>query len=139
MAIKKQAFYEGAAIHDLAKCGSLCTVQYRPPFFYLNSRVYILIKYSTKGRSPWAFTFTPEEQKFLSQLPDKKSIVIGLVCGADGIVAVRYEMFRLIASRRDTALHVGCFRTHRKAYEVRGPDGRLPNKVPPSAWRTILD
>ena len=139
MPIKKQEFYEGAALHVLARAGSLSSVRYRPPLFHLNERLFVLLKYSTKGRSPWAFTFTPEEQALLPRLPNAEETVIGLVCGSDGIVAITYSMFLLIASRRSTALHVGCFRDHGKHYELRGPDGRLPTKIAPSAWRTILD
>jgi hypothetical protein len=51
MAIRKQEFYEGAALHILARAGSITSVQYLPPLFVLNGKLLVLLKYSTKGRS----------------------------------------------------------------------------------------
>jgi hypothetical protein len=65
MAIKKQEFYEGAALHLIARSGHIKSVQYESPFFFLNDRITLLLKYSTKNRSPWGFTFTEEEQRQL--------------------------------------------------------------------------
>lgn len=62
MAIKKQEFYEGAALHLLVRSGGIMSIRYEAPFFLLNDNVLIYLKYSTKGRSPWGFTFTTDEQ-----------------------------------------------------------------------------
>jgi hypothetical protein len=56
MGIKKQEFYEGAALHILAQAGTIRSITYAAPFFTLNEELLVLLKYSTKGRSPWAFT-----------------------------------------------------------------------------------
>jgi len=55
LAIKKQEFYEGAALHLLARSGRLSSVRYAAPFFLLNNELTVLLKYSTKGRSPWVY------------------------------------------------------------------------------------
>jgi hypothetical protein len=65
MAIRKQEFYEGAALHLLARNGSIRSIRYNPPLFLVNDEVFLLLKYSTKGRSPWGFTFTTDEQRLL--------------------------------------------------------------------------
>ena len=56
MAIQKQEFYEGAALHLVARSGHVTSVRYDPPFFFLNDRMRVLLKYSTKivvhGASP---------------------------------------------------------------------------------------
>ena len=65
MAIKKQEFYEGAALHLLARTGTVTSMRYNAPFFIFNDRVLGLLKYNTKTRSPWGFTFTPDEQGLL--------------------------------------------------------------------------
>jgi hypothetical protein len=137
MAIRKQEFYEGAAIHALVCAGSLTDIRYVAPFFALNNRLLAYIKYSTKGRSPWSFTFTTNEQQLLRE--SSESIVIALVCGSDGVAAMTVEEFRSTASTRDVALHLGCHRRHGKHYEVGGPDGILPRKISPSRWRRILE
>ena len=87
MGIQKQEFYEGAALHLLARSGRITALRYDPPFFMLNNHLLVLLKYSTRGRSPWGFTFTPDEQALLKAGGVKSRIVIGLVCGADGVAA----------------------------------------------------
>ena len=138
MALRKQDFYEGAALYLLAKGGQVKSIVPRLPFFLINDRLLIHLKYSTKGRSPWGFTFMPDEQAFLENSAKKHPIVIGLVCGADGVAAVDYDDYRSVAVPRDTSLHVACYRKHQKHYEVSGPDGQLAHKVAPSVWQNIL-
>ena len=141
MTLKKQEFYEGAALHLLARTGSVTSLSYVSPFFYFNKSVAALLKYSTKGRSPWGFTFTPEEQTLLQETARNAAFrtVIGLVCGSDGVASFTYQSFQEIAPPRAAALHLSCYRPHRNHYEVCGPDGTLSRKVAPSNWQKILE
>lgn len=139
MAIQKQEFYEGAALHALARSGQVETLTYEPPFFTINRRLTVLIKYCTKGRSPWSFTFVPDEQKQLHRAASRSPVVVGLVCGADGVAAFGHSDFLKIADPKGVALHVACFRTHGKHYKVKGPEGILDRRVPPSDWRRVLE
>lgn len=139
MALKKQEFYEGAALHLLARSGRLSSVRYATPFFLFNDELAVLLKYSTKGRSPWGFTFTPEEQLLLQGNALKAKTAIGLVCGADGVVGISYAEYARIAVPRKTALRVSCYRDHGEHYKISGPDGVLDRKVAPSNWQRIFD
>lgn len=139
MAIKKQEFYEGAALHMLARTGSITSVRYESPFFVLNSDVLVLLKYSTRGRSPWGFTFMPVEQILLQANDADYRIVIGLICGSDGVAAFSYESYCSIVAPGKSAIHIACYRAHGEHYEVNGPIGRLPEKVSPSNWQRILN
>lgn len=138
MAIKKQEFYEGAALHLLARSGRITEIRYEPPLFVVNNRFQILLKYSTKGRSPWGFTFTPDEQSLLRSKASKLDTVIGLICGADGVAVVTLDAYREIAAFKTSAIHVACYRGHGEHYEVAGPNGTLDRKVPPSLWQRLL-
>lgn len=138
MPIKKQEFYEGAALHLLARTGQLKSLDYEPPFFLVNNQLQILLKYSTRGRSPWGFTFTTDEQQILKNNSSKLKTIIGLICGADGIAAFCYEDYISVAAPRDSAIHIACYRGHHEHYEVNGPDGTLAAKVAPSDWQGIL-
>ena len=138
MAIKKQEFYEGAALHALARGGGITSLKYHAPFFVLNDGVFVRFKYSTKGRSPWGFTFTPDEQQILRGRASKASVVIGLICGSDGVAAFSYDAYRTIASPGTSAVHIGCRRDHRKYYVVSGPCGVLDERIAPSDWRQLL-
>jgi hypothetical protein len=139
MAIKKQEFYEGAALHRLACTGRITSISYAAPFFLLNQNLSVLLKYSTRPRSPWGFTFTSDEQLLLQDQGRELKLIIALVCGADGVAAFTFDSYLKIASPRKSALHVACYRRHGEHYEVTGPDGKLGGKVSPSDWRRILE
>jgi hypothetical protein len=139
LAIQKQEFYEGAALYRVIRSGAVTSIRCEMPFFLLNERVRVTLKYSTKGRSPWGFTFMPSEQVLMEEHAQAGELLIGLICGSDGVVVLRYEEYRSIATPRDSALRIACFRKHGKHYSVKGPDGRHPAKVSPSAWRRILE
>jgi len=139
MAIKKQEFYEGAALHLLARSGGIASIRYEPPFFLLDNRLLVYLKYSTRGRSPWGFTFMPEEQLLMHDRASELKVVIGLICGSDGVAAVTFDDYRSVAAPRESAIHIACYRQHGEHYEVNGPDGKLDGKVAPSNWQRILE
>lgn len=139
MAIKKQEFYEGAALHQLARGGLLTTLRYEPPFFIVNNKLLVCLKYSTKGRSPWGFTFMPDEQSLLRKRAKGSELIIGLICGSDGIAAISYGAYKEIAAPSETSIHVSCYRKHGQHYAVAGPDGELARKIAPSVWQRILE
>jgi hypothetical protein len=139
MAIKKQEFYEGAALHALVCSGALAGIRYRTPFFEVEGRLWIYLKYSTRVRGPWGFTFTGGEQALLADSSSGRNMIIGLVCGADGVAAINGDEFKSIVAPRTSAIRVACSRLHGEHYEVKGPDGALPRKVPPSKWQRILE
>jgi hypothetical protein len=138
MAIKKQEFYEGAALHLVARAGHISSIRYEAPYFLFNNRLLVLLKYSTRGRSPWGFTFTVDEQTLLQSKASKFNTMIGLICGGDGVAAISYQSYLSVAAPRGSAVHIACYRKHGAHYEVNGPDGTLKNKVAPSSWQRIL-
>ena len=137
MAIQKQAFYEGAALHMVTRAGET-SIRHDAPFFLLDNRLHIFLKYSTKGRSPWGFTFTASEQLALASRGEDSSLVIGLICGSDGVATLAYGDYCQIADLQKSPVHVACFRKHNEHYEVSGPNGVLGSKVSPSMWQKIL-
>lgn len=138
MAIKKQEFYEGAALHLLARAGGIENIRYEDPFFLVNNDLLIYLKYTTRGRSPWGFTFTKDEQLLLRSKAAKLRIVIGLICGADGVAALTYDGYQSVVVPSRSAIHLACYRKHGEHYEVNGPNGTLAGKVAPANWQRIL-
>jgi hypothetical protein len=138
MRIQKQEFYEGAALHRLARNGGIKSLRYESPLFVVNGGVLVLLKYSTRGRSPWGFTFTGDEQALMKEKAAGSRLVVGLICGADGVVAFHYQDLISVAAHKKYSLHVACYRQHGEHYAVKGPDGVLDGKVPPSNWPRIL-
>lgn len=139
MAIRKQEFYEGAALHQLARTGLITQISYDPPFFTMNRKLIVLLKYSTKVRSPWGFTFMRDEQLLLEKKSAESSAVVGLVCGSDGIACFDYKAFQSIADPSKRAFHVSCYRRLGEYYEVNGPLKSLDFKIAPSNWKRILE
>lgn len=139
MAIQKQEFYEGAALHQLIRGAGDVRIRYVAPFFVLDERIQIHLKYSTRVRSPWGFTFNPDEQQLLLQRAATLPLLVGLVCGADGIAVLSFDQYTNIAAPRMAAIRVACFRKHREHFEITGPDGAVPGKVAPSDWHRLLD
>ena len=126
-------------MHLLSRTGRITGVRYEPPVFEFNGNVLVLLKYSTKARSPWPFSFVPDELSLLQSVPPPKRVIVGLVCGADGVVAVPYDALRSVAGVGTSAIHIACRRNHAEHYLVSGPEGDLPRKIAPSAWQHILD
>jgi hypothetical protein len=139
MTIKKQEFYEGAALHIAARTGGVSRVRYETPFFVFNDQLFALLKYSTRGRSPWGFTFTVGEQNILQARGTRSAITIGLICGADGVAAIGYDSYLSIAAPRNVAIHLACYRGYGEHYEISGPDGTLDRKVAPSNWQKLFE
>jgi hypothetical protein len=123
----------------LVRSGRVSSIRYDSPLFLVNNQLLVLLKYSTKGRSPWAFTFTTDEQALLRKKADEHKVVIGLVCGADGVATFTYDGYRSIVAHKNAAVHIACYRKHGEHYEVNGPDGTLDGKVAPSNWQRILE
>lgn len=139
MGIQKHEFYEGAALHRLVRGSTrAASIDYLPPRFIVDDRLQLYLKYSTAKRSPWGFTFVPDEQRVLREHAAAMPLIIGLICGADGVATVPYEDYITVAAVKDVALHLACRRNHRERYEVSGPGGILPRKIAPSNWGRLL-
>lgn len=138
MSIQKHEFYEGAALHQLIKGADVSSVQYAAPFWVLNGTIQVYLKYSTAIRSPWAFTFGPDEQLLLHACAQKGQLLIGLICGADGVVAIAFKNYASVAGISESALRIACNRRHREHFEVSGPLGTLPRKIAPSDWKRAV-
>lgn len=139
MALGKQEFYEGAAIYLLARNGGIKAIRYEAPFFLFNDKLFVLMKYSAKKRSPWSFTFSAEEQRQLEAKAATDDTAIALICGSDGVATCQYDEYRCIADLKTSSIHIACYRDFGEHYSLNGPDGTLRWKVAPSRWRRILE
>lgn len=137
MPIRKQEYYEGAALHRLLRTNRVREIAYVNSTFVVNGYV-LHLKYSTATRSPWGFTFKPAEQQVLAKRRADNPIVLGLVCGADGVCALPYDEYLQIAPIQPTALRVSCARAQREHYVVQGPSGLLNSRVSLAAWQEII-
>lgn len=138
MAIQKQEFYEGAAIHRMVCFGGLKTISLSNHFFLCNDELLIYFKYSTRNRSPWGFTFGPDENESIADRVKKNRVFIGLICGSDGVAVIEAQELLRIGPAKTSSVRIACFRKHGEYYRISGPEGELERKIRPSDWTRLL-
>jgi hypothetical protein len=138
MSISKIEFYEGAAIHRLIRSLGDVRVRIDGDTLVVNEGCRVYTKYCTRTRGPWTFTFAPTERRVLVEHSSTIPLVIGLVCGADGIAALRFEEFALVTGSRDGQVAVACARRYNEHFAVSGPACELGYKIAPSEWSRIF-
>ncbi len=139
MAIQKQEYYEGAALHALIRSAGSLHVRYEAPFFVLNDSARVYVKYSTRGRSPWGFSFSEGEHELLLATVKDHEVVVALVCGSDGVASLTFAELAIACDVPREAFWVSCYRGHKQHYRLKGPRGWFESTVAPSAWERILD
>ena len=135
--IDKQEFYHGVAILKLLRDSIPTSVRKSEIGYVVNDDSFIFVKYSTKSRSPWRFSFTANEVPKLQALyASYKKLVVAFVCGGDGVCAVPWEeVERLLGSSPGW---ISSTRRFKECYAVAGPSGRLRRKVALSEWPLAL-
>jgi hypothetical protein len=135
--LEKQEFYWGAAIARLlddAKCTNLCKVEQG---YLVNSALFFLLKYTTKSRSPWRFTFGEDEIARLANVSSRyKRVVTGLICGGDGVCAISWDQLEKLLGGRPG--WISARRKFHERYGVAGPAGELDRKISISDWPALL-
>src|SRR3990172_9307766 len=94
--LDKSEYYHGAAIVRLLEDERSQAVRIRKPRGYIvNNDVFVLLKYTTKGRSPWGFTFDQEDvERCFKMATEYRKVVLGLICGGDGVCAIDWSEAR---------------------------------------------
>jgi hypothetical protein len=134
--IDKQEFYHGAAITRLLE-DPRCEQLRRRDFGYaVNEGIFVFLKYSTKGRSPWGFVFSGEEARKLKGISGR--VFIGLICGGDGICAVQWEDVRSLLGEVEGSARIAVRRRFNEQYGVSGPAAEFKGKVPVKAWPSLV-
>ena len=135
--IDQTDFYHGAALATAFNDPRCVDIARWSPGYLVNDAVWALLKYTTKSGTPWQFTFTAEDIARLQHCPDEaERVVMGLVCGGDGICTVSAETALLLLE--DAPGAIGVRRKFHGWYGVSGPAGKLVKKVAPRRWPQIL-
>lgn len=135
--IDKQEFYWGAAIVRLIEHPRFSTIQKHEFGYIVNSSVFAFLKYSTKARSPWGFSFTSDElPRLISLASQYERTVVGLICGGDGICAIDWK--RLNSLLADKPGWISVRRNFNERYGVSGPAGGLDRKIPLQSWPLLI-
>jgi hypothetical protein len=135
--IEKQEYYHGAALYRLIGDSLFMNVKKAGAGYIINENVYLLIKYTTKHRSPWRFTFNQEDiNEIMTNLDLSKRVLIVFVNGGDGISALTGDELNNILGGKPG--WVSMSRRYYKQYTVAGSMNSLKKKCPLNRWPTLV-
>lgn len=136
--LDKSAYYHGAAVIPVLEHKHCRAIRKLGQLGYLvNDTAFVFLKYTTKVRSPWRFTFDQEDVDRASNMNlQYAKVVLGFVCGGDGVCGVEWPKVRDLLGAKPG--WIAAARKHNKRYEVWGPESELDRKVPPSRWPGLI-
>jgi len=135
--LDKQEFYHGAAIIQIFEDPRYERLRKHEYGYLINDSVLVFLKYSTKSRSPWRFSFTQAEVMRLSSIMSSGwKVVVALVCGGDGVCALQWGTVEQVLGK--DAGWVSVRRKFNESYGVSGPHGELQKKVQLQQWPAIV-
>jgi hypothetical protein len=134
----RNGYYHGAAIVRLLDDHRCRSVRKHGHFGYVvNEDMFVFLKYTTKARTPWGFTFDQEDiDRCISMSSSYRRVVLGFICGDDGVCALGWSQARRLLAEKPGRIAVG--RKHNKQYDVWGSAGELKGKIPLNHWPTLL-
>jgi len=134
--IEKREFYHGAALVRLLEDARCKRVGKHEFGYIVNDTTFVFLKYTTKSRSPWRFSFSIDEVRRLNLLASQfREIIISMVCGGDGVCAVSWrDASKLLG---DKAGWICARRKFNEQYSVAGQAGPLPGKISLRTWPSI--
>jgi len=135
--IDKQEYYHGAALIRVLEDARFVSIKKHALGYIINDEVIVLLKYSTKNRTPWRFSFTLDEMISIETFcKENAKIVIALVCGGDGVCAIHTEELHDIMG--DNPEWIAVRRNFNEQYGVAGPKGMLERKIAFQRWPSIV-
>ncbi len=136
--LDKFEYYHGAAIVRILEDERCHSIQRRELLGYVvNQEVFIFLKYTTRSRSPWGFTFDQEDvDRCVRMSSEYKRVVIGMVCGGDGIFALDWDEAKNLLAEKPG--RISGARKHNHSYSVWGTAGELKNKIAINRWPSLV-
>jgi hypothetical protein len=135
--IEKLEFYHGAALVRLIEDPRCETITKHECGYLVNESRIVMIKYSTKGHSPWGFTFSTDDITRIERAEaESHGAVVALVCGGDGICALLWMDLENLLSNAPG--RIGAKRGFAGCYAVSGPVGKMKRKVAMNRWPAIV-
>jgi hypothetical protein len=149
--INDQEFLHGAAFLRLIENGDFITIRHLSDLqlsLYLvqsqGCNAAVLMKLSTKPKSPWPFLFTEQEAEAIEELSRQQTglkIYFALICHKDGICCLsRDRLLNVLDDGSSLARQrISVSRPRSGSYHVVGPERRrLGRTVAQSDWPRIL-
>lgn len=132
----KQEFYHGAVILKLISECNIDGIKKIDGGYIVDNSAFIFIKYSTKSRTPWRFSFSNAEIKYIKSFQDRFKIFVVLICGGDGICAIKWKAADFLLG--NIAGWISATRKFGQQYSVAGSKNKLKRKVSFREWPEII-
>jgi hypothetical protein len=135
--LDKSAYYHGAAVIPILEDSRCRSIRKLGTLGYvLNDEIFLFIKYTTKAGSPWRFTFDQEDiDRCIKMSSEYSRLVLGLVCGGDGVCAVDWGQGHELLGTRPS--WIAAARKHNHSYSVWGANGELKRRVSLGKWPAL--
>lgn len=139
--------YEGIVLRHLIKHDDpvrVTEIGDKLGHFCLNDDAFLLVKYSSRDRSPWRFTFRPDDIRTLIHDQNQGGLFGGsyvcLVCGLESLCALREEEWSTLLDLTMTEGQqtITVRRDPQSSFEVAGSSGKLDRKVPASRFPGLI-
>jgi hypothetical protein len=136
--LDKSAYYHGAAVIPVLEDSRCRSIRKLGTLGYVvNDDTFLFIKYTTKARSPWRFTFDQEDIDRCTRMSGEYGrLVFGFVCGGDGVCAVDWTQGSELLGMKPSWLAAA--RKHNHSYSVWGSNGELKRKVSLKRWPALV-
>ena len=136
--LDKANYYHGAAIARLLEDENSFSVRKKGLLGYVvNEKVFVFLKYTTKARTPWRFTFDQEDvDRCFSMSLNHEAVISGLICGGDGVCALKWQEVKLLLDGKPGWICIK--RNHNERYGVTGSADELDRKVAVGRWPTLI-
>ncbi|MFA5829617.1 MAG: hypothetical protein WC843_03930 [Candidatus Gracilibacteria bacterium] len=134
----KSHYYHGAAVVSLLENENDFSISKKGFLGYVvNDKIFIFLKYTTKARTPWRFTFDQEDiDRCLKMSSEYNDVAVGLICGGDGICGLKWNEVRCLLE--DKPGWISAKRKHNESYGVAGSITELEKKVPVGRWSIFI-
>jgi len=136
--LDKSGYYHGAALTRLLddeRCRGLR--KHGHLGYVVNGETFVFLKYTTKARTPWGFTFDQEDIERCFNMSEQYSrVIIGLICGGDGVCALEWSQARELLGGKPGRIAAG--RKHNHSYDVWGTEGEMKRKISLRRWPELL-
>lgn len=140
--------YYGVVLRHLTKSGhrvsGLREVGDKAGHFHINEEAFLLVKYSSRDRSPWRFSFHPSDFPVLVEGYHQSGLFGGsyvcLVCGFDSVCLLHEDEWSALLNLNDTGRQqtITVCRGAGRSFSVSGTAGKLDYKVPVSRFPSLL-
>jgi hypothetical protein len=138
--------YDGIVLRRLAKYGEsfqISDLRDKAGHFCLNGDAFLLVKYSSRNRSPWRFTFKPDDLETLLNDHNQGGLFgdsyVCLVCGFNSLCVLREDEWSAVLDLKKNGQQTMVVRRRpRSSFAVSGSSGDLDQNIPASRFPELV-